>query len=105
MSRIAFSIFTALVLAAGLVVSAGSASAQTRPYSPRMTCAAAAAMVQTRGAAVMSTGPNTFDRYVRARQFCTPVETTRPAWVKTADNPQCFVGYTCEDVENDRFPF
>lgn len=100
------SLLPGLALAAAFTALARAAYAQSRPYSPRMTCQSAARMVAARGAVVMSTGPNTYDRYVRSQPYCTPSETTRPAWVRTADNPQCFIGYTCEDVENDRFfPF
>ena len=58
-----------------------------------------------RGAVVLQSSPTTYDRYVRARNFCTPSEITRPAFVATANNPQCFIGYTCEEYHRDEFPF
>ena len=100
------SLLPKLVLATAFVGLATAAYAQSRPYSPRMSCQAAASMVASRGAVVMSTGPSTYDRFVRSQPYCTPTEVTRPAWVRTADNPQCFIGYTCEEAEYDRpFPF
>jgi hypothetical protein len=71
------------------------AFAQGRPDTTRMQCRAAAALVSARGAIVLSTGPNTYDRYVRGDGFCLPDEVTRPAFVPAADNPQCFIGYYC----------
>ena len=99
-----FALFAGLLAAAAPLAS--EAQAQSRPNSTRLSCAQAAGLVAARGAVVMTTGPNTYDRYVRDRRFCTPIETTRPAWVATRDSRQCMVGYTCEDVERDRFlPF
>lgn len=77
-----------------------SAQAQRRPYSPDMNCGAVAQFVRMNGAAVVRTGPNTYDRYVSHRGHCTPQETTRPAWVTAIDTPACFVGYTCEPITN-----
>ena len=78
-----------------LVISAVSAVAQSRPQSPRMTCAQAAGMVFQRGAIVLGTGGYTYDRFVRDRSFCEITEVTKPAFAPTLDKPQCFVGYTC----------
>ncbi len=71
------------------------AFAQGRPNTTRMQCRAAAALVSGRGAVVLSTGLNTYDRYVRGDGFCLSDEVTQPAFVPTADNPQCFIGYYC----------
>ncbi len=93
----------ATFLAIGLLPFA--ALAQTGPYSPRMTCATAAGLVARQGAVVIATGPSTYDRYVDHQRQCLPPETTRPAWVATRDNPQCFIGYTCEIREPGGFRF
>jgi hypothetical protein len=76
---------------------AGDARAQARPLSTRMTCRAAAGLVQARGALVLGTGLHTYDRYVRDRSFCAVTEITEPGFAPTLDHPQCFVGYTCKE--------
>jgi len=38
------------------------------------------------GAVLLRTGPTTYNRYVRDASFCALQETTRPAWVRTADD-------------------
>ncbi len=96
-SRLALS-----ALAAAGMFAAVPALAQSRPDTTRMTCAAASGLVAQRGAAVLSTGPNTFDRYVRSQNFCTPSEVLLPAWVRTADRPSCMIGYTCIESDYDR---
>jgi hypothetical protein len=73
------------------------ASAQGRPDTLRMSCAQARGLVAARGAIVLGTGPNLYDRYVMHRGFCTPSETTEPSWVRAGDTPQCFIGYRCEE--------
>lgn len=81
----------------------GSAAAQARPDSLTMTCAAAARLVSSNGAVVMGTGPNIFDRYVISVRYCSGFEVLKPEWIKTKDNPQCFVGYTCYVPTRDNF--
>lgn len=95
-----------ILLAAALAtVVAGEAAAQGRPDSLRMSCAGARGLIASRGAVVLGTGPNLYDRYVSSQAFCLPDEVTRPAWVATADNRQCFIGYRCERVDYDEMPF
>lgn len=62
-----------------------------------MACAQARGLVAAYGSIVLGTGPHTYDRYVLHRGFCFPGQTIRSEWVPTADTPQCFVGYTCQD--------
>lgn len=80
----------AFTLAVGL-----TSAAQARPDTLAMSCSQAAALVAGQGAIVLATGPNLFDRYVREIRFCSGAEQLKPEWVKTRDNPQCFIGYTC----------
>jgi hypothetical protein len=68
---------------------------QSRPVSTTMGCARAAGPVASQGAVVLGTGRYTYDRYVSGANFCALGEAIEPAWVPTADNPQCFVGYQC----------
>lgn len=76
--------------------------AQARPATPSMTCAAAQALVARTGGIVLDTSATTFDRYVADRRFCMPDEDIRPAFERTRDNPQCFIGYTCYEPDRDR---
>ena len=83
-----------LTLVAAISFATG-ALAQSRPQTIGMSCGQAQFLVANRGAIVLSTGQNTFDRYVSSQASCLSGEFTRPAWVPTADTPQCFIGYTC----------
>ena len=87
---------THLALAAGLI-STGTL-AQPRPSTTDMKCAQAAGMVAARGAIVLGTGGFTYDRFVSDASHCAIKQTTEPAWVPTADTPQCFVGYRCREL-------
>ena len=69
-----------------------------------MTCGQARAFVASRGAAVIGTGGQTYDRFVRDRGFCEVTEVTRTTFVPTRDSPSCFIGYRCiEPSRDDRF--
>ena len=86
----------------GLVLGAAwPAQAQGRPDSLKMTCNAVQAMVSTRGAVVVGSGPDIYDRFVASRAFCLPDEMTDPAWLSTADQRQCMIGYRCKRVDYD----
>jgi hypothetical protein len=78
------------------VIVAGTSVAQARPSTLSMTCGQAAATVASYGAAVLSTGPNTYDRFVANISFCLPGEYTKQATAPTLDTPYCPIGYTCE---------
>ena len=77
--------------------------AQVGPSSRAMTCQAARQMVASQGAVVLSTGRFAYDRYVSSGQYCVIGETTEPAWIPTADTPQCPVGYRCRESDLERF--
>lgn len=90
--------------AASLVLLAAAGIAEARPSTVAMSCAQARAIVQREGAAVLGTGGQTYDRYVRDRNFCEPTEIGKTAFVPARDTPSCFVGYTCyEPGQSDRF--
>ncbi|MGE7152818.1 hypothetical protein ACQKJ1_03650 [Methylorubrum rhodesianum] len=94
---------SALVAAAVLIAGTGAALAQ-RPATTNMTCAQARAVIHREGAAVLGTGGQTYDRFVRDRSFCEATEIGRRAFVPTRDTPGCFIGFTCyEPSYNDRF--
>ncbi|GLK84978.1 hypothetical protein [Ancylobacter defluvii] len=86
-----------LFLSLPFLLMASSAFAQAMPNSLNMTCAATSALVSQRGAIVIGTGPNIFDRYVANQRYCNNQQTTTPAWLQTSDQAQCFVGYRCRD--------
>jgi hypothetical protein len=69
--------------------------AEARPLVSKMSCRKAAEVVTKKGAAVLATSGVTFDRYVRDQSFCDRGEQLTPSWTPTADNPICFIGYTC----------
>jgi hypothetical protein len=77
------------------LTSASAVQAQQRPFTPSLSCGQAQQIVLSRGAAVLGTGANTYDRYVRDRSFCQVSEYLENAWVPTRDTPQCPVGYRC----------
>ena len=91
-------------LAALLILPAGQAGAQGRLQTPEVSCARAAGVIAAQGAAVLGTGGQTYDRFVRDRGFCEPTESVRRAFVPARDTPSCFIGYTCyEPGRGDRF--
>ena len=92
-------------LAACLLILATSSSiAQALPDTTMMSCLAAKSLVKSSGAIVLATGPTTYDRYVVGEGFCTRDEVAKPAFVPSAGNPQCFIGYYCfpRESEEDR---
>lgn len=87
----------ALVLATAPTV----AMAQPVGTTLSMSCAQAREIVSIWGAAVLRTGPATYDRYVRDSSYCARQEVIRPAWVKTTDMAQCPIGGVCRSIEID----
>lgn len=89
--------FTRAGIAALLVAAAqmGAVEAQARPNTQTMSCAQAASLVRSKGAVVLDTSANTYDRYVSEVRFCSGPEQLKPEWVATRDAPKCFIGYTC----------
>ena len=78
--------FTLIAIAiAGMTTEAHAQSGTTLS----MTCTQVRGIVTSQGAAVLRTGPMTYDRYVRDVSFCARQETAWPTWVRTADVPQC----------------
>lgn len=88
-----------LVLTIPFVLMAGAALAQDGPNSLAMSCAAVQGIVQSRGAAVIWTGPNIFDRYVAGQAQCQNDQYPVPAWIATQDQQQCLVGNRCKQME------
>nr|WP_243373912.1 hypothetical protein [Microvirga solisilvae] len=91
----------ALVLA--LLGCGAGVHAQQRPSTLNMTCGQAQRVILSRGAAVLSTGTYTYDRFVRDRGFCEFNEGVELALVPTRDTPQCPIGYRCVSEDLDFF--
>lgn len=73
-----------------------TASAQARPDTRSMTCAQAQNFVRQRGAVVMTTGRNTFERIVASARYCPPQQNfLRRFNAETSDARHCQVGFTC----------
>lgn len=82
------------------VLVAGAAFAQGGPNASTMSCAAAQQMVKQQGAVVLWNGPNVLGRYVSGQEYCDINTFIAPAWIQTADNPQCLVGNYCQQQNN-----
>jgi len=89
---------TCAVMALTLMPTAGSAQ---RVDTLSMSCADVQSLMKRVGAAVLNTGPTTYDRYVRDMSFCNPGDVTKPSWVPARDTKQCFVGNICWDPSLD----
>ncbi len=88
----------AILVAAALVACATAANAQGRPSSTQMTCRSVHALVSQRGAIVLGTGGDTYDRFVASEFSCATGLFARPAFVPTRDDPQCNIGFYCTDA-------
>ncbi len=69
--------------------------AEARINTTNLSCNQAKDLVYSRGAIVLSTGRNTYDRFVADRSFCPIGDYTKPAYVRTRDRRSCKIGYTC----------
>src|SRR5262245_51485428 len=90
-----------LIVAASLLATLAAAEAQ-RLDSTRMSCGQARALVESRGAVVLGSGPHVYDRYVSGSRFCEAGEVARASWAPTADNAYCPIGNLCQTPENNR---
>jgi len=85
----------AVLFTAPLLLVAGTTLAGAHPNSLAMSCASTRSLVQQTGAAVIATGPNLYDRFVTDAGYCSKTQKAEPAWLATADEPQCLVGRRC----------
>jgi len=92
-----------IVIALAFLAYASSVQAQQRLSTVGLTCGQAQQIVLSRGAAVLSTGTYTYDRFVRDRRFCEFNEGLELAFVPTRDTPQCPIGYRCRSEGLDFF--
>jgi hypothetical protein len=63
--------------------------AEARPDTRTMTCDQLRSFVKKQGAAVIDTGPHTYQRFVYHRGFCLYSEQLESAWVPALDGAQC----------------
>lgn len=91
-------IFAIATLASMTAVPMSEARINTRNLS----CTNAKNLVQDRGIIVLSTGRNTYDRYVANQSYCDTGDVGVRRYVPTGDSNSCFIGYTCEPYEGGR---
>jgi hypothetical protein len=89
-----FAMTTAL-LAAGVA----SAFAQGRPDTRSMSCDQVQALIDARGAVVMTTGRHTYDRFVAHAGYCVHLEAREATAISTRDTNRCWV-YHCKPISD-----
>jgi len=87
MQRLAAAFLTALL--------ASATGSNARPSTTTMTCGQAAATVAKAGAIVLTTGSNTYERFVATSAKCLQGELAETATAPTTDSESCPVGYVC----------
>ncbi|WP_407520644.1 hypothetical protein [Methylobacterium oryzisoli] len=97
MSTLARALTAALLSVATLAQVASAQVVGDRIPAPALPCGQTLAAVNQRGAALVGTGPYTYERLVRDVGFCTIEQTTEPYFGPSADVGQCFLGYRCKD--------
>jgi hypothetical protein len=90
--------------AIGFIGIGSGAMAQGRPLTTGMACDQARSLVAAQGAAVLSTSPTTYDRYVASGAYCASGETPGPGWVPTKDASRCLVGSRCVSISRGSGP-
>ncbi len=69
--------------------------AEARVNTVNLSCRQAQDIVHSRGAIVMSTGRNTYDRFVADRSYCPFGDYVKRAYVPTRDRRSCDIGFIC----------
>jgi len=85
---------SALVAVFALVTPDRSHS-QARVDVSVLTCSQAKSYIDRQGAAVVATGPRTYDRFVKGRRFCPIGDRAKRQTVRTSDRRSCFIGFVC----------
>ena len=83
------------VLLLGLFLALATTGAEARPDTRQMTCGEVNAAIQDAGSLVMTTGRNTYQRFVANRNWCDPWELTKPQYAPSADQARCVVRAVC----------
>ena len=92
-----FARLTAIAMLTALIAGAPGL-AQARPDTRAMSCEQARMLVHTSGAITLSTGANTYARFVDSQRYCLRMEIKEPAHVPTRDANACFVGFRCMPI-------
>lgn len=87
--------FQVFLVSSILLTISAQVSVEARTAIYTMSCAQAQSYIRQRGAAVVDTGPRTFERVVTNRSYCDFDERLRPFYNRTRDNPKCNVGFEC----------
>lgn len=81
-----------------VLLAGAAAAAERRPDIRTMSCSDARELVFQRGAVVVTTGENTYERFVDDQLQCQPSdEIAMPAVAATLDNPECWIGSICRN--------
>jgi hypothetical protein len=72
-----------------------TSAAEARTDARQLTCPQVQAMNREQGAAVLTTGQYTYERFVSDYRLCNGRIQTRPARTATRDDPSCWIGYVC----------
>lgn len=76
---------------------------QAKADTMDLTCEENRAMVEQNKSVVLRSGPNHFDLYHRSDFSCGDLmQRMEPAFVRSKNNPLCFVGYTCENYSSSQ---
>jgi hypothetical protein len=84
-----------LVLMFPLLLVAASAAAQ-RPSTLNMTCGEASDLIASQGEIVLTTGANTFERFVTGPGGCRVGEHAETGYAQTSDRNRCRLHYICK---------
>jgi hypothetical protein len=80
---------------ATLAVLATASASFARPDARTMTCYQTQALIESQGAAVITTGQHTYERFVAHDGYCYHPEVRHITYIDTRDTDQCPV-YHCE---------
>ena len=84
-------------LAGATILALAPVALAARPDTRAYTCDQGRSLIAQSGAIVMTTGPNTYERIVHNRGFCSPDQEQVTEIVPASDDPRCRIGYTCRD--------
>lgn len=85
-----------------LVAASASAFAQGRPDARAMSCGEVQALIDARGAVVMTTGRHTYDRFVAHAGYCVHLDAPVATTIATRDSDRCWV-YHCKSISGGGF--
>ena len=82
-----------LVIVGMLTIACANSAIAERQSTLNMTCSEADALITSAGQIVLTTGANTFNRFVTSRGFCRAQEHTEPGYARTSDRNRCRLHY------------